>query len=108
MRRMLSTPGVRNKLLPYGSVITKTLRHFRMPLIEPVYIETKKLRREAIIRIVFYRKNGEWAKITLSENQNTLVASRDDRVLNDVYPADQLPDFKLRARPHVPGQAAAA
>lgn len=92
---MLNTPGVRNKLLPYGNVIIKILRHFRVPLIEPVYMETKKLRGEAIIGIVFYRKNEKWAKITLSENQNTLVAPGDDRVLNDVYPADQLPDFKL-------------
>ena len=46
MRHILSTPAVSNQSLPYGSIISKILRHFDVPLIEPVYVETKKLGME--------------------------------------------------------------
>lgn len=60
------------------------------------------------MRKSFHRRDGEWVKTTLSKNQDTLVTPEDDQVLNEVYPADQLPDFKLGARPQVPRWAAAA
>lgn len=34
--------------------------------------------------------------------------SKDDRVLNDIYPTDQLPNFILGARPPEPHRATAA
>ena len=71
---MLSTPEVNNGLLPYGSIITG---------------------------IRFYRKNREWIKTQTSKNQDTLIAPEDDRVLNDIYRPDQLPDFRLGARLHL-------
>lgn len=72
---MLTTLGVNNRLLLYGSVITKILRHFRVPLSEPVYVVTKQLGEEIISRIRFHRKNMEWVKATSSKNKDTLVAS---------------------------------
>lgn len=43
---MLTTPVVTNRLLPYGSIITKILRYFRVHVSELVFVETKKLRGE--------------------------------------------------------------
>lgn len=60
------------------------------------------------MRKSFHRRDREWVKTTLSKNQDTLVTLEDDQVLNEVYPTDQLPDFKLGARPQVPRWAAAA
>lgn len=85
---MLSTLGVNNQLLPYGSIITKILQYFHVPLHEFVYVETKRIGEEAIMRIGFYRRNEEWVKMTLSKTRGTLVAPEDDRMLNDIYPAD--------------------
>ena len=50
--------------------------------------------------IGFSRKNGQWIKTKNSKNQDTLIAPEDDRMLNDVYPPDKLPDFRLGAHPH--------
>uniref|UniRef100_A0A1S8ACF9 Putative plant transposon protein domain-containing protein n=1 Tax=Citrus limon TaxID=2708 RepID=A0A1S8ACF9_CITLI len=108
IRHMLSAPAVTNRSLPYGSIITKILRHFHVPMTEPVYTETRKLGREIISGIAFHRKHGEWVKTPSSRNEDTLVAPEDDRVLNDVFSEDQLPDFRLGARPQAPRRAAAA
>ena len=54
MRHMLSTPIVSHRSLPYGSIISKILRYFRVPLTKPVYIETKKMGREIISGIGFH------------------------------------------------------
>lgn len=96
--QMSITLLVSNILLLYDNIITKILRHFQVPLSEPIYVENKRLKRKAIMAICFHLRNGQWVKKTLSENQNTLVALEDDRVLNDIYPTNQLPDFRLRDR----------
>ena len=93
MRHMLSTLVVSNKSLPYGSIISKILRHFHVPLTEPVYVETKKMGREIISRIGFHWRQGKCIKIKSSKNKDTLVAPDDNRTLNDVYSDDKLPDF---------------
>lgn len=59
MRHMLSTLGVSNRLLPYCSIITKILRHVRVPLYEPVYKKSKMLREEAVTASEFHRRNVE-------------------------------------------------
>ena len=41
-----------------------------------------------------------WIKTSNSKNRDTLIAAEDDRMLNDVYPPDKLPDFRLGAHPH--------
>ncbi|XP_052297087.1 extensin-like [Citrus sinensis] len=62
-------------------------------------METRRIGLEAMTSINFSRKNGQWIKTKNSKNQDTLIAPEDDRVLNDVYTPDQLPDFRLRAHP---------
>ncbi|KAH9744418.1 Integrase catalytic domain-containing protein [Citrus sinensis] len=105
---MLSTPKVTNRSLPYGSIITKILKFFTVPINKPVYLETQKLGREIISTIGFFKKRGKWEKTTSSKNGDTLLTLDDDRMLNDVYSEDELPDFCLGARPRVPRRAAAA
>ena len=70
-----------------------------MPLLNTGYMETRRIGLEAMTSINFSRKNGQWIKTKNSKNQDTLIAPEDDRVLNDVYTPDQLPDFRLRAHP---------
>ena len=104
---MMSTPRVSNWSLPYGSIITKILKYFRVPISEPVYLETRKLGREIISAIGFFKKRGKWEKTTSFKNEDTLLAPEDDRMLNDVYSEEELPDFCLGTRPRVPHRAAA-
>ena len=105
---MLSTPRVSNRSLSYGSIITRILKFFTVPINKPVYLETQKLGREIISTIGFFKKRGKWEKTTSSKNEDTLLAPEDDRMLNDIYSKDELPDFRLGARPRVPRRAAAA
>ena len=59
LHHMLSTPAMKNKLLPYGSIITRILRYFRIFIIERVYDETKRLGGDIILGISFHWRNGE-------------------------------------------------
>ncbi|KAH9649255.1 Integrase catalytic domain-containing protein [Citrus sinensis] len=102
VRHMLSTPAVNHRLLPYGSIITKILRRFEVPLLDTGHMETRRIGLEAMTSIGFSRKNGEWIKTSNSKNRDTLIAPEDDRMLNDIYPPNQLPDFRLGAHPHPP------
>ncbi|KAH9745941.1 hypothetical protein KPL70_004261 [Citrus sinensis] len=97
VRHMLSTPAVNHRLLPYGSIIIKILRRFEVPLIDTGHMETRQIGPEAMTSIGFSRKNGVWIKTSNSKNRDTLIAAEDDRMLNDIYPSDQLPDFRLGA-----------
>ncbi|KAH9668399.1 hypothetical protein KPL70_021401 [Citrus sinensis] len=90
------------------SIITRILNHFQVPIVEPVFLETRKLGREIISTIGFFKKRGKWEKTTSSKNEDTLLAPEDDRMLNDVCSEDELPDFRLGARPRVPRRAAAS
>ena len=89
VRHMLSTPTVNHRLLPYGSIITKILRHFEVPLLDAGYIKTRRIGPEAMTSIDFSRKNGQWIKTKNSKNRDTLIAPKDDRMLNDIYPPDE-------------------
>ena len=64
--------------------------------------------REIILGIGFHLRQGKWIKVTSSKNEDTLVAPDDNRLLNDVYSEDELPDFCLGAKPRAPCRAAAA
>ena len=75
---------------------------------KPVYVETKKLGREIISGIGFHWRQGKWIKVTSSKNEDTLVAPDDNRMLNDIYSEDELPNFRLGARLRAPRRAAAA
>ena len=105
---MLSTPRVSNRSLPYGSIITRILKYFRVPITELVYLETRKLGQEIISAIGSFKKRGKQEKTTSSKNEDTLLAPEDNRMLNDIYFEDELPDFRLGTRPRVPRKAAAA
>ncbi|KAH9769987.1 Integrase catalytic domain-containing protein [Citrus sinensis] len=102
VRHMLSTPAVNHRLLPYGSIITKILQHFEVPLLDAGYTETRRIGLEAMTSIGFSRKNGQWIKTKNSKNRDTLIAPEDDWMLNDIYSPDQLPDFRLGAHPPPP------
>ncbi|KAH9650254.1 hypothetical protein KPL70_026300 [Citrus sinensis] len=102
VRHMLSTPMVNHRLLPYGSIITKILRRFEVPLLDTGHMETRRIGPEAMTSIGFSRKNGKWIKTSNAKNRDTLIAPEDDRMLNDIYRPDQLPDFRLGAHPHPP------
>ena len=78
IRHMLSTTIVTNRSLPYGSIITRILRYFHVPLTERVYVESHKFGREIISAIGFFKKRGKWVKTQSSKNEDTLVASEDD------------------------------
>lgn len=104
---MLTTPAMTNWSLPYSNIITKILRHFNVPLTEPVYTKTKNLGREIISSTRFHKSHGKWVKTLSYRNEDTLVASEDDRILNDIYSEDELPNFWLGTRPHAPRRAAA-
>ena len=99
---MLSTPTVNHCLLPYGSIISKILRHFDVPLLDAVYTQTKRIGWEAMTSIGFSRKNGQWIQTKNSKNWDTSIAPEDDRMLNNIYPPDQLPNFRLGAHPPPP------
>ena len=71
-----------------------------MPLLDAGYTETRRIGPEAMTGVDFSRKNGKWIKTKNSKNRDTLIAPEDDRMLNNVYPPDQLPDFRLGA--HLP------
>ena len=55
LRHLLSIPVVTNRSLPYGSIITRILRHFNLPLTELVYVDTRKLGRGSFLRLDFLR-----------------------------------------------------
>ncbi|KAH9791779.1 homogentisate geranylgeranyltransferase [Citrus sinensis] len=93
---------VNHRLLPYGSIITKILRRFEVPLLDAGYTETKRIGPEDMSSIGFSRRNGKWIKTSTSKNRDTLIAPEDDRMLNDVYSPEQLSDFKLGAHPPPP------
>ena len=99
LRHILSTLTVNHCLLPYGSIISKILRHFEVPLRDAGYTETKWIGPEAMTNIGFSRRNGKWIKTATSKTRDTLIAPEDDWMLNDVYSPDQLLDFRLGAHP---------
>ena len=78
LRHMLSTPAVTNRSLPYGNMITRILRYFKVPITEHIFVETRKLGREIMYAIIFFKKLGKWVKTQSSKNEDTLVASEDD------------------------------
>ena len=68
LRHMLSTPAVTNRSLPYGNMITRILRYFKVPITKYVFVETRKLGREIISAIGYFRKRRKWVKTQSSKN----------------------------------------
>lgn len=88
IHHMLTIPTITNRSLLYGSIITKILRYFYIPLIESAHGDIKKLGREIISAIGFDKKYREWVKTPSSRNKDTLVVLKYDDFLNDAYPID--------------------
>ena len=93
IRTMLSIPNLINRALPYGNFITQILKYFRVPINEPSCKPCRSIEDEAVYALGFEWRNGAWVKYT--EAKYTMLAPSDDRPLNSVVPADQLPDFSL-------------
>ena len=93
IRTMLSIPKLITHSLPYGHFITQILKHFKVPIIEPSCKPSKSIGDEAVYALGFEWRNGTWVKFT--KNKYNFLTPSDDRPLNDVIPADQLPNFLL-------------
>ncbi|KAH9783348.1 Integrase catalytic domain-containing protein [Citrus sinensis] len=65
----------------------------RLPILEPSCRPSKGIGDEVIVGLGFEWKDGTWVKY--SDNKFTFLAPSDDRPLNAVIPADQLPVFSL-------------
>ncbi|KDO38697.1 hypothetical protein CISIN_1g042182mg [Citrus sinensis] len=65
----------------------------RVPINEPSCKPCRSIEDEAVYALGFEWRNGAWVKYT--EAKYTMLAPSDDRPLNSVVPADQLPDFSL-------------
>ena len=96
VRTMLSIPPLITRSLPYGHFITRILKFFEVPILEPSCRTPKGIGDEVIIGLGFEWKDGTWVKC--SDNKFTFLAPSDDRPLNAVIPADQLPVFSLSFR----------
>ncbi|KAH9658634.1 hypothetical protein KPL70_023569 [Citrus sinensis] len=96
VRNMLSIPKLITRSLPYGHFITRILKFFGVPIKEPSCRPSKGIGDDAIFGLGFEWKNGTWVKYT--ENKFTFLALSDDRPLNAVVPANQLPIFSLSFR----------
>lgn len=96
IRSMLTIPALITRSLPYGHFITRILNYFDVPIQEPSCKPSKGIGNDAIFGLGFEWKNGTWVKFT--ENKFTFLSPSDDRPLNAVVPADQLPVFSLSFR----------
>ncbi|KAH9743236.1 hypothetical protein KPL70_003240 [Citrus sinensis] len=96
VRNMLSIPKLITRSIPYGHFITRILKFFDVPIKEPSCRPSKGIGDDAIFGLGFEWKNGTCVKYT--ENKFTFLAPSDDRPLNVVVPADQLPIFSLSFR----------
>lgn len=50
---MFSILGISKRSLPFGSIINRILKHFRVLITEPTFLNTKELEDEAIANLVF-------------------------------------------------------
>ncbi|KAH9783400.1 Integrase catalytic domain-containing protein [Citrus sinensis] len=96
VRTMLSIPALITRSLPYGHFITRILKFFEVPILEPSCRPSKGIGDEVIVGLGFEWNDGTWVKY--SDNKFTFLAPSDDRPLNAVIPADQLPVFSLSFR----------
>ena len=90
---MLTIPALVTCSLPYGHFITRILKFFEEPILEPSCRPSKGIGDDVIFGLGFEWNDGTCVKY--SENKLTFLAPSDDRPLNAVIPADQLPVFSL-------------
>ena len=96
IRTMISIPNLITCSLMYGHFISRILKFFKVLIYEPSCKPSKSIGDEAVCALWFEWKNKTCVKFT--DNKFTFLAPSDDRPLNAVVPADQLPNFSLLFR----------
>lgn len=102
VQHMVSAPGIMSWYLPFGSIITRILKHFQVPITEPTFLSLKELKDEAIANLGFLWVEDQWIKEWRYKNKFTALAHLDHRIFNDVLPPDQLLDLNALQRLHPP------
>ena len=51
LHHMLNSVGIAKRSLPFGNIITRILKHFRVPIIKATFFSSKELRDEAIANL---------------------------------------------------------
>lgn len=97
VQHMLDTPDNKSRSLPYGSIITRVLKYFKVPITEPPLDECKELGEEIITSLGFqWNVNYDvWQKNQNLNNKPTVMAPTDLQMFNDVMPPDKLPDMHI-------------
>ena len=93
---MLCIPKLITCSFPYGHFITRILKYFSVPIPALSCRPSKSIRYEAVTSLGFKWSNDTWVKFT--DNKFIFLALSDDRPLNVVVPANQLPVFSLSFR----------
>ena len=62
VQHMLSALGIASWYLPFGSIITRILKHFRVPITKPTFLSPKELEDEAIANLGFLWVEDQWIK----------------------------------------------
>ena len=101
LHHMLSTQCIAKISLPYASIITRILKYFRVPIIEPAFLNSRELRDEAIANLRFIWVENRWYK-DWRYKKVTEIAHTDHRFFNDVLPPHMLPDLNAPHRSHPP------
>lgn len=100
LQHMRSTLGITTRSLPFGSIISRILTHFRVPIAEPAHDEPKELGPDVLGSLGFERDLNYvgWFKNENLPNKPTQMAPTDHKFFNDVLPPDKLPDLSIYLR----------
>ncbi|KAH9704287.1 hypothetical protein KPL70_011393 [Citrus sinensis] len=101
LHHMLSTPNLAKRSLPYASIITRILEYFRVPITEPISLNSRELGDESIANLGYYWSDDQWRK----DNRNKMVgdiAPRDHRFFKDVRLPHLFPDLSAPYLSHPP------
>lgn len=93
LQHMLSTQKIPKRSLPFSTIITHILKHFRVPLIKPNPLGTKELGDKVIANLEFIWMEDQWVKYPRYKSKFTNIALADDHIFNDILSLEELPDF---------------
>ena len=82
---MLSTTKVWNITLLFDSIITRTLEHFQVPVVNPTFQKPRELRDNDIASLGFVQQNDNWVSNPIAKNMSIFIAPTDSHLLNDVF-----------------------
>ena len=92
LHHMLSTPSLAKRSLPYASIITRILEYFRVPITEPISLNSRELGDVSVANLGFYWRDDRWRKDQRNKKV-TELAPTDHRFFNDVRPPHLLLDL---------------